>query len=76
MLLMSAVDLAYNIGYLIIWILLAVIIFKVLRATRIERAFEQGRIFEIRLAYFLLTLILSFISTEAIFKIINLFRIN
>lgn len=65
-----------NTVYLSIWCFFVFVYFKVLRAARIERMFEQGKLFEIKLAYFLLTFLLSFLTTEAFWKLITLFTPN
>lgn len=62
----------YNLIYLIIWCIIALFVFNVLRTIKLERIFTQGKVKEIRLAYIILTIILSFLTTEAIFKFCEL----
>lgn len=65
-----------NMSYLVMWLFLSFVYFKLLKTIKIERLFPQGKITEIRIAYFLLTVILSFVTCEAIFKFINLFQFD
>ena len=43
-----------------------------MRSIKIERLFEQGHIFEIRLAYIFFVFVLSYLTTEGIFKLVEL----
>lgn len=71
-----AIDWISTTVYLAIWAIFAVVCFVLLRAMRLEKLFQQGKIFEIRLAYTLFTIIFSYLSTEAFVKIFRIFGIN
>jgi uncharacterized membrane protein YwzB len=45
--------------------------FYILRAIKIERFFQQGKVFEIRLAYILFSFMFASISTFGIWQIIE-----
>ncbi len=63
-----------NLSYLLVWLFLAFIYFKLLQLVKIERLFPQGKIGEIRVTYFLLTITLSFLTTEALYKLFSIFN--
>lgn len=60
-----------NIVYIIVWCALAFLYYKILRAARIERIFPQGKVTEIRICYILLIFVLSYLTTEGIFKLVD-----
>lgn len=55
--------------YLGVFIVFIPIMFKILQATRLEEAFKQGSIVQIRLAYFLGSIILAELATMAVERI-------
>lgn len=65
-----------QIFYMFTWLFLAFVYFRILRTIKLERLFPQGKVAEIRISYFLAILILSFVTTEALFKFISLFQFN
>lgn len=69
-------DIVYNLSYILVWLFLASIYFHLLRTIKLERLFPQGKIGEIKVAYFLLIVTLSYISTEAFYKIFSIFKFN
>lgn len=50
---------------LCVFILFIAVFFKILMAIRLERLFKQGAVLEIRLAYFLFSIVLAEIATCA-----------
>lgn len=65
-------EIAIRIIYITVWCILAYLYYRILRAVKIERLFEQGRIFEIRLTYVLIVFALSYLTTEGLFKLVEL----
>ena len=61
----------YNIVYIVVWCSMAFLYYIVLRSLRIERLFPPGKIREIRLCYFLIIFVLSYRTTEGIFKLVD-----
>lgn len=53
-----------------------IIVFYILRALRIERAFAAGHVFEIRCAYVLITLAFSYILSEFVCRMLGFAGIN
>lgn len=62
--------------YSLTFILFFVISFYVLRASRLEEAFKQGRVAEIRVAYVLISLISAFIMCELVDKLLSFADLN
>lgn len=62
----------YNIIYIIVWCSFAFLYYIILRSIKIERLFPQGRVREIRLCYVLLVFVLSYLTTEGIFKLTDI----
>lgn len=58
--------------YSLIFVFFLGLVFYVLKAMRIERVFEQGKIFEIRMAYIILSIVFSFLLTEFVWRIVEL----
>jgi len=52
----------------------ACVVFVVLRASNFEKLFKQGRVFEIRIAYVIVIMIISFIIARFITYIYSLFN--
>lgn len=50
-----------------------VLIFLVLQATRLEECFKKGKIWQIKMAYFALSFVFSFILTYGLNYLYNLF---
>ena len=65
-------DIAVKIIYITVWCIFAYLYYKLMRSIKIERLFEQGHIFEIRLAYIFLVFVLSYLTTEGIFNLVEL----
>ena len=61
--------------YVIVLILFFVIVFKLLCASRLEECFKQGRVTEIKIAYVLISLIVSFLLCELIDKFLSFYGI-
>lgn len=57
--------------YALVFVFFFGLIFYILRACRLERAFEQGKVFEIKMAYVILSLIGSFLVCEFIDKLLS-----
>jgi uncharacterized membrane protein YwzB len=58
-------------GYFLFFLAFVVISFYLLLQTNFEKLFKQGKIFAIRCSYFILSLILSFLTTTSIFALIT-----
>lgn len=52
--------------YVCIFLMFLPLFFFILRASELEKHFKQGKVFEIRLAYILFSMILSFLATKSI----------
>lgn len=57
-----------DIIYLIIFLGMIIISIKVLMATNYEKLFKQGKITEIRVAFFIGVIVISFLVTSALVK--------
>lgn len=57
-----------DIVYLVIFLGMIIISVKVLMATNYEKLFKQGKITEIRVAFFIGVIVISFLVTSAIVK--------
>lgn len=53
--------------------LYSIMCFLVLSATRLPELFQKGKVWQIRVAYVLLSIILGYLLTEASLLLINLF---
>ena len=57
--------------YSIVFVIFLGISFYVLRAMRLERLFQQGHVFEIRAAYLIFSIIMAFLVSEFIFRLLS-----
>ncbi len=57
--------------YIIGFLLISFGVFHLLRATRFEELFKQGKVKQIRIAYFIAAAIISYLILEIIIKIFN-----
>lgn len=57
-----------NIIYLVVFLTMIVVTTKILLASNYEKMFKQGKIVEIRVAFFIIIIVISFITTMAIVK--------
>ncbi len=62
--------------YSLVFVFFLGLSFFILRAVRIERAFEQNHVFEIRAAYLILSIISAFLMCEFIWKLLTLSGVN
>lgn len=62
-----------DIMYLVIFLIMILISTKVLLASNYEKLFKQGKIIEIRVAFFIGVIVISFIVTSAIIKFSEVF---
>lgn len=62
--------------YIIVLLFFFSIIFKVLRASRLEECFKQGHIFEIRVAYVVISLIISYLLCEMVDKFLSIYGLS
>lgn len=62
--------------YAITFICFMFITFFVLRASRLEEAFKQGRVTEIRVAYVIISLISAYLLTELVFRMLSFAGVN
>lgn len=60
-----------NIVYLIVFLTMIVVTMKLLMSTNFEKLFKQGKINEIRVAYFVVSIIASFLSAKAVVTFIE-----
>ncbi|MCR5706224.1 MAG: DUF1146 domain-containing protein [Acholeplasmatales bacterium] len=58
--------------YSVTFIIFFGLAFYSLRASRLEEAFKKGRVFEIRLAYFLISLVVGVAASELLYRIFSL----
>lgn len=58
--------------YSIIFIIFFGLTFYSLRGSRLEEAFKKGRVFEIRLAYFLISILVGFAAAELLYRLYSL----
>lgn len=59
--------------YIIVFLLFVPIVFKILMALHIERKFERGAIWQIKMAYILGTILIAELLTQAVERIFSLF---
>ncbi len=60
-----------NILYVIIFFLMMVVSFLLLLASNFEKLFKQGKITEIRIAYVIASIIISFLVTSAFITLVE-----
>jgi len=58
--------------YTIIFCCLFVICFLVIQASRIEECFKKGSVWQIRVAYFILSFVLAFLLTYGLYFLVGL----
>lgn len=66
-------DTYLDIMYLVIFLIMILISTKVLLASNYEKLFKQGKITEIRVAFFIGIIVISFLVTSAIIKFSEVF---
>ncbi len=66
-------DTYLDIMYLVIFLIMILISTKVLLASNYEKLFKQGKITEIRVAFFIGVIVISFLVTSAIIKFSEVF---
>lgn len=59
--------------FIVVFLLFIPIVFKLLRSLKFEHLFQQGKVFEIRCAYILATILISEILTQALERLFSLF---
>lgn len=68
-----------NTMYIVSFLVLVPFWYKILQALKVERIFIKGKIYEIRLFYVFITLILSKLTTDSLFvmveKVKNIFEL-
>ena len=57
-------DLYLNIMFFLIFIIMAIITTKVLLALNFEKMFKQGRVTEIRVAFVIVTIVVSYLASK------------
>lgn len=57
-----------NIIYLVVFLTMIIISTKIILASNYEKLFKQGKIVEIRIAFFIIVIVISFITTMALVK--------
>ena len=57
-----------NIIYLVVFLTMIIISTKIILASNYEKLFKQGKIVEIRVAFFIMVITISFITTMALVK--------
>ena len=57
-----------NIIYLVVFLTMIIISTKIILASNYEKLFKQGKIVEIRVAFFIMVITTSFITTMALVK--------
>ena len=60
-----------NILYVIIFVLMMVVSFLLLLASNFEKLFKQGKITEIRIAYVIASIIISYLVTSAFITLVE-----
>lgn len=61
----------FNILYFAFFLIGTVLFLKLLMSTNLEKIFKQGKIFEIRLTYLLLSFVLSFLFATSVVKLME-----
>ena len=67
-----AISSQFNFLFTIMFCMLFVVVFLILQATRIEECFKKGNIWQIRVAYFILSFILAFLVTYGMYFLTGL----
>ena len=62
----------FNFLFTILFCMIFVVVFLILQATRIEECFKKGSIWQIRVAYFILSFVLSFLLTYGMYFLTGL----
>ena len=62
----------FNFLFTILFCMIFVVVFLILQATRIEECFKKGSIWQIRVAYFILSFVLSFLVTYGMYFLTGL----
>ncbi len=57
-----------NIIYLVVFLTMIIISTKIILASNYEKLFKQGKIVEIRIAFFIMVITISFLTTMALVK--------
>lgn len=57
-----------NIIYLVVFLTMIIISTKIILASNYEKLFKQGKIVEIRIAFFIMIITISFLTTMALVK--------
>ena len=57
-----------NIIYLVVFLTMIIISTKIILASNYEKLFKQGKIVEIRVAFFIMVIMISFLTTMALVK--------
>lgn len=57
--------------YSLVFVVFLIIAFYILRAMKLERLFPQGKVFEIRATYLIFSIIIAYLMTEFIYRIIS-----
>jgi len=60
-----------NILYVIFFFMMLIVSFLILLASNFEKLFKQGRVTEIRIAYVIASIIISYLTTSALVALIE-----
>lgn len=66
---------AFNIIYTSLFCVFFVVSFLVLQASRLEECFKKGKIWQIKIAYFILSFVLAFLMARGFDYLISLISI-
>ena len=61
----------YNLVYTSVFLVIFVISYVIIIATRLESLFKQGKVWEIRVAQIFLALIIAYLVTQGIMSLVN-----
>lgn len=61
----------FNILYFAFFLISTILFLKLLMSTNMEKIFKQGKVFEIRLTYLLISFILSFLFATSVVKLME-----
>ena len=61
----------YNLIYTFVFLIMFVISYLIVIATRIETLFKQGKVWEIRVFQFFIAIILAYLVTQGIMALVN-----
>lgn len=67
-----AISADFNMIFTIIFCMFFVVSFLVLQATRIEECFKKGSVWQIRMAYFMISFVFAFLLTYGIYFLAGL----